>query len=135
MTALLRLYPRRWRQRYGPEVADMLAGRPFSLAVAIDLIAGAIDVRLHPDVTMAAAMSQPEGVKNMEAKSLGFDCSAGGRISAADQWRASALTIGGTLALTLVWMGLHFRMGDNAYVDSFSVFPFLVAGLLSTRAT
>ena len=55
MTWLLRLYPPMWRRRYAAEVAAMVDGRGFSLAVAIDLVAGAIDVRLHPSATLAAA--------------------------------------------------------------------------------
>ncbi len=43
--------------------------------------------------------------------------------------------VGGTLVLTLAWMWLHFRSGDNAYVDAFSVMPFLVPLLVSMRYT
>ena len=57
MTWLLRLYPPPWRRRYGGEVAEMLADQRFSLRIAIDLIAGAIDVWLHPSVTLAAAVA------------------------------------------------------------------------------
>lgn len=135
MTVLLRLYPRRWRRRYGPEVEQMLEGRRFSLALAIDLIAGAIDVRLHPGVTMAAvAASAPQEEKPMTSRILALDC-GGSRFSQSDQWRAAAVTILGTLVLTLAWMWAHLRLGDNTYLDSLSVLPFLVPYLASMRLT
>jgi len=37
--ALLRLYPRAWQQRYGPEMRQLLAHDRFTLRTAIDLIA------------------------------------------------------------------------------------------------
>ena len=135
MTVLLRLYPRRWRRRYGPEVEHMLAGRRFSLALAIDLIAGAIDVRLHPGVTMAAASAAaPQEEKTMTSRILALDCS-GGRFSQSDQWRAAGVTILGTVVLTLAWMWAHVRLGDNTYVDSLAVMLFLVPYLISLRMT
>jgi hypothetical protein len=135
MTVLLRLYPRRWRRRYGAEVEHLLEGRRFSLALAIDLIAGAIDVRLHPGVTMAAAAaSAPQEENNMTSRILALDCS-GGRFSQADQRRAVGVTILGTVVLTLAWMWAHARLGDNPYVDSLSVLPFLVPYLASMRMT
>jgi len=135
MRILLHLYPRRWQRRYGAEVEDLLARQPFSLAAAIDLVAGAIDVRLHPGVTMAAASARPEGAPAMSTRAFGLDCSAAGRIPPADQWRASKTTIAATIVLTLVWMVIRISIGDNAYVEAFSIFPFMVALVLSMRVT
>ncbi len=47
---LLSLYPRVWRQRYGEEIADLLAQEPLSVRLVIDLIRGALDARLHPQL-------------------------------------------------------------------------------------
>jgi len=45
---LLRLYPRRWRERYEAEMTALLeAGEP-SLRDRLDLVRGAIDAHLHP---------------------------------------------------------------------------------------
>ena len=49
-TFLLSLYPRAWRQRYGAEIADLLRQEPLSLRLVIDLIRGALDARLHPEL-------------------------------------------------------------------------------------
>ncbi|MGH2455555.1 MAG: ubiquinol-cytochrome c reductase iron-sulfur subunit [Candidatus Limnocylindria bacterium] len=53
--ALLRCYPRAWRQRYGPEFLALLADRPPSAGDVLDILAGAGDARLHP----ARASSRP----------------------------------------------------------------------------
>ena len=48
MTRLLRLYPRRWRERYEEEFAALLAERPPGIADVVDIVRGALDARLHP---------------------------------------------------------------------------------------
>ena len=138
MTWLLRLYPRPWRRRYGDEVAAMLAGRSFSLAVAVDLVAGAIDVRLHPSATLAAATAaSPQEEKTMLSRIARLECAAlmGSDISRADQRKASWVLVGMTLLLTPIWMYAHIRIGDNPYVDSLSIMPFMIPLLLSMRYT
>jgi peptidoglycan/LPS O-acetylase OafA/YrhL len=50
MNTLLRLYPRAWRERYGDEMLALLEAQPASLLDQLDLIRGAIDARLHPQV-------------------------------------------------------------------------------------
>ncbi len=46
--ALVGLYPRAWRSRYGPEMAALLVERPPSWRDAVDLMRGAADAHLHP---------------------------------------------------------------------------------------
>src|SRR3989442_14900178 len=52
MTAarLLALYPRSWRLRYGEEIAAILGEERLSLSLVVDLILGAIDAHLHPEL-------------------------------------------------------------------------------------
>jgi hypothetical protein len=138
MTWLLRLYPRPWRRRYGAEVAAMLAGRSFSLAVAVDLVAGAIDVWLHPSATLAAATAaSPQEERTMLSRIARFDCAAlmGTDVTTADQWKAGGVAVGLTVVLTLIWMYAHVRIGDNPYVDSLSMMTFMVPLLFSMRYT
>jgi hypothetical protein len=52
---LLRLYPAAWRARYGEEFAELLASRPPALRDRLDIIAGALDARLHPQVAAVPA--------------------------------------------------------------------------------
>jgi hypothetical protein len=139
MTWLLRLYPSPWRRRYGGEVAEMLAGRGFSLRVAIDLIAGAIDVWLHPSVTLAAATAAHSKAedKTMLNRIARLDCSGmfGSDVTKSDQWKATVVTAWGTVVLALIWMAAHIRIGDNAYVDSLSLMMFIIPLLFSMRYT
>jgi hypothetical protein len=140
MTWLLRLYPRRWRRRYAAEVAEMLRDRGFSVRIAVDLVAGAIDVWLHPSVTLAAAVAAAQTEveeKTMLNRIARLDCSEafGPNLTKADQWRASIVMVACTLVLTGVWMFAHLRVGDNAYIDSLSILPFMIGMLASMRYT
>jgi hypothetical protein len=49
-TRLLSLYPPAWRERYGDEFAELLAARPPSLRDQLDIVRGAVDARIHPQV-------------------------------------------------------------------------------------
>lgn len=50
MTALVRLYPRAWRDRYEAEFLGILEARPPSGRDRLDILRGALDARLHPEV-------------------------------------------------------------------------------------
>jgi hypothetical protein len=45
---LLRLYPGRWRARYGEEMADLLEARSMTGRDRVDLVRGALDAWIHP---------------------------------------------------------------------------------------
>jgi hypothetical protein len=44
------LYPRRWRQRYGDEFGVLLEERGFSPSLLFDVLRGALDAWLHPEL-------------------------------------------------------------------------------------
>jgi hypothetical protein len=50
MSALIRLYPRAWRDRYETEFRELLEARRPGVRDRIDIVSGAIDARLHPEV-------------------------------------------------------------------------------------
>ena len=50
MSSLLRLYPRPWRDRYGEEFEELLAQRPPSARHRLDIVRGALDAHLHPQL-------------------------------------------------------------------------------------
>ena len=50
MSRLLRLYPPAWRERYEAEFEALLQERPIRWRGSIDLLLGAIDARLHPEL-------------------------------------------------------------------------------------
>lgn len=51
MSALVRLYPRSWRERYETEFLALLASRPPSIGDRVDIVRGAVDARLHPELS------------------------------------------------------------------------------------
>ncbi len=53
MTRLIRLYPAAWRDRYEAEMLDVLAQRPTAARDLVDLIRGAVDAHLHPQLADA----------------------------------------------------------------------------------
>lgn len=54
MSRLLRLYPVAWRDRYGEEMADLLAEHPPTAREMLDLVRGALDAHLHRSMVPAA---------------------------------------------------------------------------------
>jgi hypothetical protein len=47
MRALLRLYPRRWRERYGEEFELVLRGTPPGAGPVLDVVRGAVDAHVR----------------------------------------------------------------------------------------
>lgn len=57
MKRLVDLYPRRWRERYGAELAEFVALHQRSFRAALDLLRGAIDAHLHPELVNRRSFS------------------------------------------------------------------------------
>lgn len=60
MSGLVRLYPRTWRDRYEVEFLGVLASRPPSLRDRFDIVRGAMDARLHPELPGSTEGSRPK---------------------------------------------------------------------------
>jgi hypothetical protein len=134
---LLRLYPPGWRRRYGEELADLISAQRFSIGTIIDVLAGAIDAWIDPQLA-APVRTTPaaEGGDNMFAKMMKLRCAGyGPDVTRADQWKSVGVMLGLTVVLSLAWMRLHMWLGDNPYVDSLSLMPFLAAFFISMRYT
>ena len=61
MTWLLKLYPRRWRQRYGREFEELMAKQPRSFGTVVDVVAGAIDAWIYPQSSTASPVADSKG--------------------------------------------------------------------------
>jgi len=60
MSRLLALYPRAWRRRYGDELRSLAAARPINARDRLDLVLGAIDAHVHPElVTLEPSAGRP----------------------------------------------------------------------------
>ena len=70
MTWLIRLYPPAWRRRYGRELAELLAAQPASFRTAVDLVAGAVDAWLNPQLSTAVTAASAKGAGAMVPKML-----------------------------------------------------------------
>jgi hypothetical protein len=136
MTWLIRLYPPAWRRRYGRELAELLAGQPRSFSAAVDLISGAVDAWLNPQSSTAASDGHVKGAGVMLPKMLQLRCAGhGANVTAADNRKAAAVVIGGTLVLVLAVMAAIARYGKNPYLDSLLTMGWLVPFLFSQHYT
>src|SRR5262249_40129588 len=52
---LLRLYPCAWRDRYGTELAELLAQERVSLLALLSVVGGALDAHRHPQLLAPAS--------------------------------------------------------------------------------
>jgi DNA-binding PadR family transcriptional regulator len=55
VSALIHLYPRAWRDRYGDEFLALLDARPPTLGDRLDIVRAALDARMHPQVRQPEA--------------------------------------------------------------------------------
>jgi hypothetical protein len=135
---LLQLYPRPWRERYGDEMAELLHNESLSPSLVIDVLAGAVDAWLNPQLAVSAPRNQPPEVKEHEtmfAKMLQLRCAGHGpSLSVREQRLSIALTLGSALALTVAWMWVAVTYRDpqvRQYVLAFSQLPFFASLILT----
>ena len=77
MNWMLRLYPARWRARYGEEFGAVLASQRASVGLIVDMVGGAIDAHLHPQIP-GSDSKQIKGDDTMTLEML-HRCAIGGR--------------------------------------------------------
>jgi hypothetical protein len=116
--ALVSLYPRKWRRRYGDELTEMIAAERFSLRMVVDVLAGAIDARLNSPETVLHEKDQKEPMR------FAFRC-APLTMSRSEQWRSAAWMIGGSLLLTGVALVLKLTGGSKSIAEAllYGAFP------------
>ncbi|OFW08843.1 MAG: hypothetical protein A3H96_08320 [Acidobacteria bacterium RIFCSPLOWO2_02_FULL_67_36] len=125
MTWWLRLYPRRWRERYGAEMAALVAARPLSPAVIVDLIAGAIDARVHPQQIRRHQKQRTE--EDVMLSRLMRRCAAGPNLSPSEQRLANGVLVGFTLAFALLYVAAAWRFKGSELVDALGIMAFPAA--------
>lgn len=125
MSWLLRLYPRAWRERYGDELAEIVAARPASPQLVLDLLGGAIDAHLTP-TTLArrldGATTPTEGETDMVFRLKG--CCAVANMTT----RESLLSAGLSL-LAGVGLAGYLMTGPSQFAEAvaLSTFPAFLA--------
>lgn len=113
---LVRLYPARWRDRYGDEFEALLEERPLGPFDVADVILGAIDARLHQGGRSSAHRTERGFSMSLRiaglAAALGAPLWVGGfvvaRATATDTFggAAAVLLLAGSLALLVALVGL-----------------------------
>lgn len=130
-TALLRLYPRAWRRRYGDEMRELLADQRLSPRTIADLVAGAIDARINPQVRAGSQPAPQQGVASMMKATI---CNPAG-VSAQDQWKSAGWMVGGSLVLTLIAVLLKLQIGPNSLSEGLIYAAFPASLMLSSECT
>ena len=129
---LLRLYPRRWRDRYADEFLAIVGSERLRVQQVIDVVSGAIDAWLSPDVWRAtgAARAAAERGGPMPPKSVLACYRARTPYTVRDALVAAAVMIVGTLAFRLLGAAAG-RAGWPATRAVATQFGFLAAFALS----
>jgi hypothetical protein len=105
MNWLLRLYPAPWRERYGEEFGAVLASQHASPGLVLDVLAGAVDARLHPQIQHTHS-KQIKGDDTMTLEML-QRCAAGGpKLSPSERRIASRFAIWSALVMAVLYMVL-----------------------------
>ena len=116
MRALLRLYPKAWRDLYGNEFAAILAAQRMSPRLLLDIIGGAVDARLQPQVRTNRG--------DVMAMTLLKRCAARSEVSTPDQ-RNAAVTM---VAVSIVFGGLYilaaYLYRGSELVDALGIMVF-----------
>jgi hypothetical protein len=105
MTWLLHLYPARWRQRYGEEFRSVLANQRASVGLFFDVLAGAVDAHLHPQIQPSHS-AHIQGDNSMTVAMLRRCALGGPKLSPRDRRIARRVMIGSALVIAALEIGL-----------------------------
>ena len=120
MRLLLRLYPKAWRDLYGDEFAGILAAQRLSPRLLLDIIGGAVDARLQPQVRTA-------GGDTMTRNLLKRCAASGPQLSKRDEKIGAAAMIGFSLLFAGLFTWASYVYPDNAMVEAFGIMAFPAA--------
>lgn len=129
MRWLLKLYPPAWQRRYRREMEAHLEVEPAGIRTALDLVAGAVDAWLNPEVIPAAAATEGEQIMITAARCESV------AISRADAGRSAGWMIGTALVLTILGVTLDKTMGPHLAIDALLNSAFFIALTVSSRST
>jgi hypothetical protein len=137
VTWLLKLYPPRWRRRYGEEFLALIAPQRFSFATVFDIIGGAIDAWTQPQSHLAARVAaQPEGDTIMLAKVMRLRCAGyGEKATVADGLKGAGVIIGGTILSVVIAAWMRRQSVDPVYTQALMANGWLLASIVSMPYT
>lgn len=126
MNWLLQLYPACWRERYGEEFGAVLATQRASVGLILDVLGGAIDAHLYPQIQNSDSKPIEEG-DTMTLLML-QRCSAGGpKLSPRDQRIAWFFMILSSLVMAGLYIALTkiYRSAPAVEAVGYASFPAL----------
>ena len=137
MTWLLKLYPPRWRRRYGKEFVALIASQRFSFVTVLDIIGGAIDAWTKPQPHLAArAAAQSEGDTIMLAKQMRLRCAGyGEKPTTADAVKGAGVILAGSALSVGVASWMQRRAVDPVYTQTLMSSGWLIAFVASMPYT
>lgn len=147
MNLLIRLYPANWRRRYGTELAALIDAQPFTPQLAFDLIAGALDAHLHPELINTGGLAEDTvdsrlvtstttGARTMLVKALDLRCGENRRqLSPEDSRISTQVNLYGSVFLAVVWLLALTQFPHNSYVLALGMMTYLGPFILSTMFT
>ena len=112
-SALVLLYPRRWRDRYGLELEELLGAEPLSLRAFTDLVAGAIDARWNPQ-----QVTRPRTEHEDKKMRLGMMRCTSVPMTRQEQSKAGMWMIGFSLATATVAILLQYTLGKTSVTEA-----------------
>lgn len=117
MSALTRLYPPAWRARYGAEFEALLEERTPTARDLVDIVVGAIDARLSPQVASAPVMRRARLTERL----AGAAAIAGGLTWSATFLAAWPFQAGGDLSLPIfAALGLMLLSLPGTYLVAYA---------------
>lgn len=128
MTRLIALYPHDWRTRYEAEFLSLMADRPPDPLDWLDIIRGAIDARLHPQVRPSSEQPPASAPEQRWSNRIGWLTLVGGLL-----WIATTLiALNGPI---VVESGGTYRDGAAALPLYFGAVVLLCIGLGAAGAS
>ena len=118
MTAeqLVRLYPRRWRERYGEEFVETVGAKPLNVQQAVDIVSGAVDAWIS--FRSKTAKARTEGGGEIMVQQWKAICATNGvRYSKGDALISAGVMIGATLILVAAGIAAS-RLGYPEFGDA-----------------
>lgn len=114
---LLRLYPRRWRERYGDEFAALLEKEGTGPRVVLSVVAGAFDAWVSPRTRSHMAIDGPFGPGLLFRK---LDTLEG--LYSASHWRHIVAAIAAGFLVQAAGIPFHHGEGPFAFISFFTGF-------------
>ncbi len=145
MTALMRLYPRTWRTRYEAEFLEVLAARPLRVTDRLDILLGALDAHLDPQVPDASDDVRLPGPRDRLSRLAGLSAVLGGAAWVAvapglllapfedgsrDSTAGIVLALIGNIGLAVAMIGLAGTLARRATAARWSALAMVVGTAL-----